>query len=333
MKKILLISDLHLDETIQNEYRWNIFNQIRDKIKEHNLNSIYILGDLTDKKDRHSSNFVNRMVKEISSLRELLSFTSEVIFLAGNHDYVDQNNPFFSLLKYMGITCVYGKQLENYTKPLNNRELFLPHVKNPQEIYSNIDFSKYNICFTHLDVKGTKLENGMKSLEGLPISFFKNTLTFSGHIHVGQKVKDNFYYIGSPYSIIYEREDILHRGIILTYDKDSIDFKDTYFNFPRKIVKSIKSVEDVKQLNDNNNYKLEIEVDKSEMEIVNKINKEMSNKDNVKKVNVKVKVNNMIDQNNMRNSKSKDYFKRYVADNEISDKLIKIGKEIMNNSD
>lgn len=316
MKRILLISDLHLDDSIQNEYRWNIFKQIEEKMYKEEINSLYILGDITDRKDRHSAILVNKLIEQIGYLCDKFE---NVILLAGNHDYINQDLPFFAFHSQM----FYGKPFKSETNGI--KEVFLPHVKNPEEIYGKINISEFDIVFTHLDVKGAKMDNGMKSMEGLPVKFFNNVLTISGHIHTPQKIGNNFHYIGSPYSIIYENNKVNHRGIILTYDNGSVSMEDTYFEFPSKIVKVIKSKEDIPDTNDGNFYKFDIQVKDSELDIYTDI------KDSIKDENIKLNLKvTERDSKTLNISKSTNYFEEYCKINKLKDSLKDVGKELMN---
>ena len=311
--KTLLVSDLHLDDKSENQYRWNIIGQIEDIIKENSIDRLLILGDLTDKKNRHDAKFVNELLYQLSNLEKLCSVT----LLIGNHDYIDQDCPFFSFMDNVYYREPFSKEVDGIN------ELYLPHVKDTS-IYHDIDVSKYDVCFTHLDVKGyVKENNNIKSMTGLPLSFFKGILTFSGHIHVGQQLGKNFNYIGSPYSIIYEREDVLHRGIILEYNKGNITFKDVYFEFPRKINKKVKNLKDIEKFkSDGNFYKFQVDIDSNQIGDYNKISKDLQDKDDVKIVsNVitkeKVKLNN------------KDFFKSFCKEHKLSSELIESGIKII----
>ena len=59
----LLVSDLHLTDNPRDEYRWGIFGQIDSVIQTYQPSCLVILGDLTDKKDNHSSELVNRLLQ------------------------------------------------------------------------------------------------------------------------------------------------------------------------------------------------------------------------------------------------------------------------------
>lgn len=321
--KILLISDLHLDDSAKNKYRWDIFGQVYDVLRDKRIDRVYILGDLTDNKDRHSSKLVNEVVYQLNNLNK---HVQEISILIGNHDYIDQSLPFFAFTNM----CMYNNP---FTREINGiKEVFLPHVKDPSCYLKNINLQDYDVCFTHLDVRGSKLDNGMKSLQGLPVSFFK-CKTFSGHIHNGQTVgkEKNFTYIGSPYSTIYEREDAVHRGIILEYRNNVIEWETLEFEFPRKISKTFKYSKDIEIINDNNFYKYNIDLDDKNLtdysEFKSKVDDSDSNIILNPKINKSSNVINIVETTNYGN-----YFKSFCRENNLSDDLIKIAKEIIENN-
>ena len=64
----IILADLHLDDTPLTEYRWNIFPTIMSLCKDYNIKLIDILGDITDKKDRHSAILTNRLIENFFDL-------------------------------------------------------------------------------------------------------------------------------------------------------------------------------------------------------------------------------------------------------------------------
>ena len=70
-----------------------IFDWLVKQQQKHKVDATFILGDLTDRKDNHSSALVNRVIDE------LLKLKPPVYILRGNHDGIDPNNPFFRFLQ------------------------------------------------------------------------------------------------------------------------------------------------------------------------------------------------------------------------------------------
>ena len=192
--KILVTGDFHLTDNAKEEYRWNVFNLL----KEYSCHdSLVILGDLTERKGKHSSYLVNRLVDSITSLR---STFDNVYILEGNHDFEKgDNKPFFDFLncfgciKFISIDCLKINSIHS---------VFVPY-RNTHKFESFIDSNVSNV-FMHTDVIGGMYESGNQLDKGInPTVFDKydNVRFISGHIHTPQRIGKNFTYVGSPHQV------------------------------------------------------------------------------------------------------------------------------------
>lgn len=202
--KTLLASDLHLTDNPLDEYRWGLFQWLKQQCKAHRVTEIFLLGDITDQKDRHSSLLVNRVVDEIGSLASI----APVTILRGNHDGIDPNTPYFRFLSHM-------KDVQFIYKPTRIlRNVFLPHSKDlaadwkatmrETDFIPNKEMKRENAqttVFLHATVGGCLVENGAK-LDGVPLSLFKDFhgSIYAGDIHVPQTIGP-VTYVGSPYPV------------------------------------------------------------------------------------------------------------------------------------
>ena len=76
----LLSADLHLSDRARDSHRFGLFPWLKKQQQKNKVDATFLLGDLTQEKDRHSSALVNRIVEE------LLTLTPPVYVLRGNHD-------------------------------------------------------------------------------------------------------------------------------------------------------------------------------------------------------------------------------------------------------
>lgn len=213
----IITTDLHLTANPDDEYRWGLFPWLKEQAKENRAKSVAILGDLTDAKDYHSSVLVNRVVKSITSLLEVVP---QVLILQGNHDYLKDGHPFFSFLNSIpGVKFI--------TEPWSDTEeelsaLWLPHTKNPAKDWNGYtDLSWYSHIFMHQTFKGSVASNGQEMEgEGMEkVNWINEQLVpeiWSGDIHVPQKMKF-VEYVGSPYHVHFgdkydPRAILLERG-------------------------------------------------------------------------------------------------------------------------
>lgn len=191
----IVTSDLHLTDNPMDEYRWDLFPWLARMAKKHGAQQINILGDVTDAKDRHSSALVNRVVGSF----EKLTAVAPVIVLKGNHDYIDEGEPFFQFMNAVG----QGHMVSFVTEPMiQAHELYLPHTRDHEVAWAGIDFSKFKLIYTHQTYDGCSTENGTRMRGILPSVFGKGKAPiYSGDIHVPQNIGKRIKYVGSPYRI------------------------------------------------------------------------------------------------------------------------------------
>lgn len=188
-----------------------MIEQARDK---HRARTLIITGDITDAKDRHSSQLVNRIVSALTSTR------MQVIVLQGNHDYLLLGHPFFAFLNDIpGITFV--------TEPTRIDDwVFLPHSrKTPLPGLELVD-SSVTHCFMHQTVNGATASNGQRmdgeiTSKGLPRPH--TCKYYSGDIHVPQYC-GHVEYIGSPYPVHFG-DTYSPRMIVMLDEEDTVDIK------------------------------------------------------------------------------------------------------------
>jgi hypothetical protein len=207
----ILTADWHLTDDPYDEYRWGLFPWLRTKIREaigdaypHKSATLYILGDLTDKKDRHSQVLVNRVVDELVGLYRQTGLQG-ITILGANHDGLDQ--PYFKFLRHFPF-IQYITEPQVITEGMK-RIAMLPYTKTPMEDWKGIDFSKVHYVMAHITVTGAKSETDFE-LEGVKGGEFLTNLrigkitgqarVFSGDVHVPQRV-GAVEYVGAPYPV------------------------------------------------------------------------------------------------------------------------------------
>lgn len=195
----LLASDLHLTDRTQDEYRWLIFNQLRDFSNEHAMSDLYLLGDLTEFKDFHSSRLVNRLVDALYWMRRN-SRIAQVHILKGNHDGLDPDTPYFKFLRRIPWINFYVDP--TWVERGKDTLFFLPHTRNAEEDWKDLELGNASHIFIHGAVKGAVSESGME-LDGIPLDMFRGLrcMILAGDIHVPQVVGGKVEYVGAPYPI------------------------------------------------------------------------------------------------------------------------------------
>jgi hypothetical protein len=188
MAKYLVTGDIHLNDNPRDAYRHEFMSKtLPALIKKHSVVRLILLGDMTDDKDRHGAWLVNKVMEHLNNLTKLCHIT----ILKGNHDYLDEHNPFFEFTKYVYVNWI--------NRPVTEQQFtFLPHTNNHQRDWKDIKFGKYVFC--HNTFAGAKAEHG-RVLTGIPTSVFRaGTVVISGDVHVPQRLGP-IIYAGAPYHI------------------------------------------------------------------------------------------------------------------------------------
>lgn len=197
--RALLVSDLHETDRPSDEYRWRVFDQVAELSVEHGVNDLYILGDLTEFKDYHSSALVNRMVEALYQVRRR-SRINLIHILKGNHDGIDRDTPYFKFLRRIPWCRFYVEP--TVVEEGKDTVLLLPHTTKPEEDWKEVELGNATHIFLHGTVSGAVSESGHK-MGGIPIELFKGLRCkiLAGDIHVPQKVGGIVEYVGAPYPI------------------------------------------------------------------------------------------------------------------------------------
>ena len=192
---MILTADWHLTDLPQDEYRWNVFAELKAFLKETGPQHVVILGDICDKKDRHSATLVNRLM---TSLMQLDVSALSIKIIMGNHDAPLRGEPFWNLLN---STCDERIEFFDYPHRWDNIMLF-PFIPDPVQAWQDTpDWVKdAKAIFMHQPVDGAQSEGGFV-IENKPMPIFPRGMKiYSGDIHAPQKI-GRVQYVGAPHHI------------------------------------------------------------------------------------------------------------------------------------
>jgi hypothetical protein len=172
--RALLVADLHFDSIPEHDYRYRIFSVLRSLAVSRAVDAIFILGDITEEKDNHPSVVVNKIVRGINSLEQIVlnhSKMSKAIpklyILKGNHDFIDEHLPYFGFLENVFQNIVY---IQNPCTISDNMG-FVPYIKEATRI---LDLSKLilytNVMFMHQPVVGALMNKQIGMKDGLDLT-------------------------------------------------------------------------------------------------------------------------------------------------------------------
>ena len=232
----IITGDWHLDSDPKHKYRWEALRELMMKIRElykqiYDNYRLIILGDLTEKKDKHDADLVNRLMKFLNSLTDYC----KIDIVMGNHDFVDPTKPFFKFVNEHDRINFY-----DYFKR-DDMNIFIPY-HGEEESWMAGDY-----VFMHEDFKEAVYDDGQqsrsnRSIKSLSLRNFKHV--FSGHVHRPQVIGDKFTYVGSPYPINFHQEDWDYSFIVI---KDGL-IKNEYLKYPKRITINIRSLTQVEDI-------------------------------------------------------------------------------------
>jgi DNA repair exonuclease SbcCD nuclease subunit len=188
---MLLTADWHLTDKAVDEYRWQIIDTIA---KERQFGEpLYILGDLTDRKDRHSATLANRLHDAL----ERLATDGPVRIIMGNHDAPMKGDPYWKLLNRLGGVDFYFEP-----QMIGAELLLLPWSPNPTRDWAEAIWPpKGGAIFMHQTVNGALLDDtGRKAIVPDGPLFPRGVKVYSGDIHTPQQI-GAVTYVGAPHHV------------------------------------------------------------------------------------------------------------------------------------
>jgi hypothetical protein len=194
----LITADWHLSSNPRDAYRHRILRKIAKLARtEWGVTQTFILGDLTEEKDRHRDTLANGVADHVAAFAEL----GTVIILQGNHDsYTDPDVPFFRFLRHMPQVRWIGNPT-TFVCPGIGSTLWLPHTRNYKADWDGIPFENHAFIFAHCTVQGASMGHGGSIASGVPTSAFpRGSRVIAGDVHIPHRV-GRVRYVGAPYTI------------------------------------------------------------------------------------------------------------------------------------
>jgi len=198
---MIVTTDLHWTDKDKDAYRWSIVPWVDEQLSPEE--DLFVLGDITDAKDGHSSKLVNAVVEAFAAW---VDSARSVVVVMGNHDYIDPERPYFEFLTQIGVTFV--KKPTVLLEAEVGRVLALPNTKYPMPVWNEIALEDVDVIVCHQTFHGAKSHNGFE-LSGVGSRYFSERsydgLVLSGDIHTAQQCGDVLY-VGTPYPVHFGEE-------------------------------------------------------------------------------------------------------------------------------
>lgn len=248
----LVTSDLHFNDKAMDGYRFGIFKWLANEQRKHKTEAVFILGDLTENKDRHSSALVNRVVEGLQLLKP------PIYILRGNHDGIDPNRPYFKFLNAIeGVRFVISPEVVH-------EGIFgmIPHCESQEALVKSCTQIPPGLeaIFVHNTFEGAVAETGAR-LSGLSLSAVENRrpeAIWAGDIHRPQRLGRLLAYVGSPYHVRFG-DDFNPRVLFV----DGARTTNLHFEAPRKwslVIRGAKDLHGDLGLHPGDQVKIEIQL-------------------------------------------------------------------------
>jgi len=228
--KCSLISDLHFGVRKNSEIYLKsqtkfIVEQFVPYLKEHGIDTIFMLGDLFDNRSSTNTKVMNTVYDIFAEhLKEFTVYT-----LVGNHDTYFNSTVEVNSLKFLS-------QFENVhiidkitSIDFDSQKIVLvPWVVDNVNFVREFHKMECDVCMGHFNISGFHFNKYKISDDGIqPKLFNKCKKVFTGHFHIRNSQEHQgieLVYIGSPYQLT--RNDIdENRGFTI------LDFKDLSYEF------------------------------------------------------------------------------------------------------
>lgn len=251
--KFLIATDPHVSDRPKDDYRFGLFSWLAKQQKLHKVDVTFLLGDITENKDRHSATLVNRIVDE------LIGLEPPVYIAMGNHDCINHSSPFFRFLN-----CIDG--INFVTKPtyLAKYGVFMiPHCRTQAEFNEACAFAPLGakIFMCHQTFAGAISETSGSRLTGLQWPLVGDHRVYAGDVHKPQRIAP-VTYVGAPYHIRFG-DQFVPRVLLVDGAKEI----DLHFDAPRKWSLKVRGPEDLtrnKDLRPGDQAKLTVEMAREE---------------------------------------------------------------------
>ena len=230
-----------------------------DICNKEDIDRIVFCGDLYqavgDNLSTQTQSAVCEFVEKISKIKPL-------DMLVGNHDLSGTTNfkavhkliPF----KYFNNVTVYDSPVEK------DGIVYMPYCTSDEyatTVLENIKDKKNKVVFSHLELKGINLGNGIETTHGVPLALLSQfKMTIQGHYHGSSSYGPNIKVIGSTQRLSF-KDPGKSRNNIIIYDTETNKVERRSFNCPDWLTFTDDNIDDILTTDLNNYVKVEVSSD------------------------------------------------------------------------
>lgn len=243
MSKIAILGDTHHGMRGDSIHFHNYFKNFYDNVFfpyliENNINFIYQLGDLFDR--RKFINFNSLYLAKQYFFDKLKQYNIKMITLLGNHDIsykntLEVNSSELLLESYDNIEVIN----KFTTKHIYGIDVdIIPWIcdENKESIFESIKSSKSQLCFGHFEIDGFEMDRGNVHVGGLDRKeLSKYDMVLSGHFH-HKSDNGHIYYVGTPGEMTWSDYNDPRGFHILDLHNRTMEFIRNPYNIFNKVI-------------------------------------------------------------------------------------------------
>lgn len=270
--KLLCFSDIHFHHTHRFSHITSEGYTVRELehlscaddiiriCQEENIDRIVFCGDLYQTVGDNLSTQTQAAVCEfVDKLRKV----KPLDMLVGNHDQSSTTN-YKNVHKL--IPFKYWDNVTVYDKPtvVNDYFVYMPYCTSDEyavSILENIKDKQNKVVFSHLELKGINLGNGIETTHGVPLDLLSQfKMTIQGHYHGSSSYGSNIKVIGSTQRLSF-KDPGKSRNNIIIYDTETNEIERRSFSCPDWLTLTDENVDEILKIDVNNYVKVEVTSD------------------------------------------------------------------------
>ena len=210
--KIALLTDTHFgargDSLVFFDYMMEFYDNVFfPYLEKNNIKTMIHLGDVVDRRKFINFNILHGMKTRF--LERLQDNEIESHIIIGNHDtYFKNTNSINSMDELVDFNHKYSPNVYSSPTTVNfdgTDICIMPWINsgNYLECKDEIQNTKANVLFGHLEISGFEMNRGVFCDDGLDINLFKRfDLVCSGHFH-HKSNNGSIHYLGNPYELTW----------------------------------------------------------------------------------------------------------------------------------
>lgn len=270
MTKYLIFSDIHFHHThrfshitqegytVRELEHLSCADDILRIAQEETIDKIVFCGDAWGPTgDTMSGETLACMCEFFNKLKK---YPLEV--LVGNHDTSAQTaEQLIHKLEFLN----YWEGVNIYANPaIIGNCVYMPYCiydEYAQTFLEKVPDKENKIVFSHLEIKGINLGNGIFTQKGVNLETLKQfKMVFQGHYHSGGCYAKNIQVIGSTQRTSFKDQGISRNNIII-YDDETNTFKRKSFTCPDWLTFTDDNIDEILNIDNNNYVKVDVSTD------------------------------------------------------------------------